>query len=385
MMSRDVEVDLLLETGGGGAARHVLDLHKELRKLGWKSNLLISIRRADKLFLQELSDISPEEISYFDLHRSPHSSDINAVWQLRRRFKQSSNRHILHAHSTKAAILGWAAGRFAEASVLTPHAYRGMDRTLTGSASFLVRKSEAIFSKAFNKVIAVSPDELRYVSSLGVADNHSCYIPNGVDTAAIRNRMRRQALTSSQKGNVPVIGFVGRLVYQKNPSLFLEVLKVLVEKNIVFRAVIVGDGPLRTTLAELASEYGLAHHIIWKEDTSAIEELNHMDVLVHTSHYESLPYTLLEAAAAEVPIVSVRNSGSEAIFRELVPSVIVETSQPCSLADAVTRILINPDVRANHIKALHTVAKRFTIQKMAESTIAVYEEVLSNASKRVLF
>jgi glycosyltransferase involved in cell wall biosynthesis len=376
-----VAIDLLLETGGGGAGRHVLDLHRELCRLGWRSTLLVSRLRADRMFLAELASLPPNQVHELKMARSPRVSDIPIIVQLRNRYANEKGRRILHAHSTKSGMLGWAAGDRVAGKVLTPHAYRGMDRTLSKRSAFIIRKLEATYSKAFGMVIAVSPDEKSYIKSLGISNERVCYIPNGVDKQSIRERMFPPSVDRTAR-KIPVFGFVGRLVSQKNPGLFLDALKVLSDRGVPFNALIVGSGELQESLARKATQQNINHLITWAGDIVAVEELSKIDLFVHTSRYESLPYTLLEAVAAEIPIVATENSGTRAIFEDLLPSAIVHTSTPYNLADAMLKLLEPGIVRSNHIEALQVIAQRFTIQKMVQSTVEVYEELLSRSGTK---
>jgi hypothetical protein len=174
-LGKDVEVDLLLETGGGGSGRHVLDLYAGLRKLGWRSHLVLSQYRADQGFLSEVDQVPHGDVTFLDMRRSPHISDLLALSQLRRLLAGSPRRHLLHAHSTKAGMLGYALGNVVSGKILTPHAYRGMDPTLTWHKSGAIRGIESTFSRAYNKIIAVSPDEETYLlSSLKIPRQQIC-------------------------------------------------------------------------------------------------------------------------------------------------------------------------------------------------------------------
>src|SRR6185437_10794918 len=100
--ANSVQVDLLLETGGGGAGRHVIDLYRGLRQLGWNAHLILSSRRADRTFAAEVAEIPRDHVTYLDLRRYPHPADFAAIAHLRRYISGSSVPHLVHAHSTKA-------------------------------------------------------------------------------------------------------------------------------------------------------------------------------------------------------------------------------------------------------------------------------------------
>ena len=368
-----LEVDLLLETGGGGSGRHVIDLYKGLRARGWDARLLLSARRADPNFKAELAQLPPEHLTFLDMHRSPHFSDLLVMARIRQRFLRSGRRHLLHAHSTKAGILGCALSRLDVKTVFTPHAYRGMDPLLKRPTAVALNRIEAAITSPYDRVIAVSPDEEAYIAALGIAEKRISYVPNGVDPIDIRTRVAQP-----RQHDAPVIGFVGRMVYQKNAALFLKAFRVLVDRGLDVRAMMIGDGPLRESLMQEAREANISHLIDWLGDVPSVEHLGRMDVVVHTSLYESLPYTLLEAAAASVPIVAVDNSGSRAVLGEHLPEAVLTGNNPAYLARAIVTLLGNATERRRHIAALQEVSRRFTVERMVDSTIDVYEAALAS-------
>ena len=376
IIENDVEIDLLLETGGGGSGRHVLDLYAELRRTGWDAHLILSQHRADRGFLEEVAHISRDHVTFINMRRSPHISDLHAISQLKSYIEGSHKRHLLHAHSTKAGMLGAALGKAVNCKVFTPHAYRGMDPSLPWHKAGAIRLAENVFSRAYSKIVAVSPEEEQYlISVLKIPRKRICYIPNGIDSASIRCRVDG-ASRQREKGTKPVIGFVGRLVHQKDPALFLETFRTVVGRGNAARAVIVGNGPLRVSLERSAAAYNLSHLIDWRGDAPGVEALGEMDVVVHTSRYESFPYTLLEAAAGAIPIVAVENSGSRAILGEELPEAIVASPEPDKLTDAILSVLHDGPTRRRYLAALDVVSQRFTIKNMVKAITSEYVHVL---------
>jgi glycosyltransferase involved in cell wall biosynthesis len=379
---KPLEIDLLLETGGGGSGRHVLDLYRGLESNGLDVKLIVSLRRADAAFLANLAEIQSDKIKYLDLHRPPHLSDIPAELELRRFFRTSGRYHLLHAHSTKAGIIGWRLGNAPVAKVFTPHAYRGMDTSLRRMPGFAIRSAEKIFSRGYDKIVAVSLAEATYLKTLGVPDNKVATIPNGVDIETIQKiAANAKPRDSSEK----IIGFVGRLVHQKNPQLFLRALQLLLQRGENVKAMIVGDGPLWDELQDEAIDLGIEDRVIWKGAVPALSELGNMDVAIHTSRYESLPYTLLELAAAGVPLVAVENAGSNEVMGAYLRDCIVSDGDPVKIATCVQALLHDGPARRQHLNTLRMIVETFSLNNMIEATMRVYEEVLNNLQLRPAF
>ena len=375
---RRPRVYLLLECGGGGSGRHVLDLYAGLVAAGWNVHLLLSSMRMDAGFAAEVASLPSTDVTFLRLRRSPHLSDLAEIRRIRKQLKLEGGAAVLHAHSTKAGIVAWALRGSAACRIFTPHAYRGMDPELKGYRAAAVRTAEKIFSHPFQSVIAVSQDEVGYARTLGVRPGRIHLITNGVHAAAIQQRV-----SSGKVSRVPgkrMLGFLGRLVEQKNPALFLRVVAECVRRGQDVHALIVGDGPLMPQLRQLARELQVEARVEWLGMVPALDVLKNMDVLVHTSAYESLPYALLEAVAANVPVVAVENAGSRAIFGELLPQCIAPAGTPAALAQAACNVLESDAVRAQYREAYTLIADRFSTQSMVEKTIIVYQDAWQAAA-----
>lgn len=369
---QDIQIDLLLETGGGGSGRHVLDLYRGLRQHNLQANLLLSSRRIDPVFAEELNGVPGEHVRYFAIRRSPHPSDIHISLALRNYL--GTGNHLLHAHSTKAGILGWAARNAPLKKIFTPHAYRGMDPTLSTARRIFIQNAERLFSSCFDRVIAVSPEELSYAeSSLGLRPERLHFCPNGVDVERIRSYNSGRKSDTRKKA---CLGFIGRLVPQKNPLLFLQTLLAIRQRGHDVEAIVFGDGNLLAPMQEYAAAHDLSNTVRWMGEQPVVPHLNEIDILVHTSTYESFPYTLLEAAAAGVPMISVKNAGSQAILEEHLPTAIVADNSSNALAEAIIHFLENDQERAKQERALAQIATQFSMEKMVMDTIQIYKNVL---------
>ena len=236
-MSTPAEVSLVLECGGGGAARHVLDVYRGLTARGWQVKIIASLVRADPLFLSELQSIPAGDLVEIEMHRRPHWSDLRALRQLERETAGSSPR-IVHAHSTKAGLLVSRLRSPALTKVFTPHAYRGLDKSLPAWQAWGIRLLETVISRPYDRVIAVSEEEMEYARQLGIAAQSVVYIPNGVDFKALQ--LRVSGSRERRADWTPAIGFVGRLVHQKNPMAFVRAFKALLDVNVEARAIVIG-------------------------------------------------------------------------------------------------------------------------------------------------
>lgn len=374
-MRNAYDINLLLETGCGGAARHVFDLYRGLKQRGRLVRLIVSIRRADPLFLAELGTIDPHDVYPINLRRSPSPEDIVAVVKLRRYLRHLTKPQVVHAHSTKAGAISAMLGSDRIATIFTPHAYRGMDTTLHGWQKAIVRGADRLLSNANRKVIASSPGEYAYARSLGISQKKLSLIVYGMDVHGVRDVGRNSGLIGSE--NACDVGFVGRLAHQKSPLTFLKVLEVMKASGFAFHGHIIGDGPLRPMLENYARDHQLTQYVTFYGTVNAIPLISHFDLFLHTSIYESFPYSLLEAVALGIPIVAVSNIGSEAILGGRLP-LIKGHLEHAEIADAAMNLFRDSAARDKIKAAYLNIEEEIKLGTMIDKIEAEYEALWQN-------
>jgi len=366
---------VLLAEATGGVTRHVIDLYKGLRSRGWQVGMVLSPFRLEARYRDELDQLDPADITYVSMRRAPHLTDLNACFEIARLLNTDPRETILHAHSTKAGMIGSLLHSRVRASLLTPHAYRGVDPNASGLSKSFFSLVERSFSRKYDRILAVAPGEMEYAKAIGIRPESLRYIPNGLDTSRIHFsevwRRRRQLHTPL------CLGFVGRLVYQKSPALFLEVLAKVARRLPDVRAIVVGDGVMKEKLRRLASRLEIERRIEWHGDVPAAKFLPAIDVMVHTSIYEGLPYSLIEACADLLPTVATSNYGSETLFRPRLPHNIASSRDADELASLVLSIVENDSLRKEQMGALAETAQRYSADTMVTSVEAEYCALVS--------
>lgn len=130
------------------------------------------------------------------------------------------------------------------------------------------------------------------------------FIPNGIDTERFRFDLaiRESVRAELGLGDAFVIGNVGRLCYQKNPSFLLDVFAEVLKHRPNSRLLLIGEGDDRVLLEEKAGSLGIADKIILYGVSTRVEHfLWAMDALVMPSRFEGLPVTAIEAQTAGLP------------------------------------------------------------------------------------
>lgn len=162
--------------------------------------------------------------------------------------------------------------------------------------------------------IAVAQTHAEFlVQRLRFPHNKVVAIANGIDVERFAPRDARPTRDAlGIEHDAPVMGIVAALRPEKNHALFLTGARRILDQLPRARFLVVGDGDRRAALEQLASQLRIAHATRFVGSRSDIPELlAAIDVLALTSHNEASPVSILEAMAAERPVVAA-NVGSVA-------------------------------------------------------------------------
>lgn len=310
-----MKICLVLESGGGGAGRHVLDLARELPLRGHAVTVIYSAVRAEARFIAELLDlpVTPVEVP---MTRNPGPRDLVATCRLAKALRQHGPFDIVHCHSSKAGALVRLVPTGAAPRIYTPHAFRALDPEASLLSRFAVTAIEQMLGRArTDALIAVSQGELTFAREQRIAPGRCHLIRNGVihPRSADREAVRRELRFAEDDF---VVGFVGRLSYQKAPERFVGAMVQVMHARDDVHAVMIGQGSHESMMASAIERSGLAGRFRLLGGADAQNYIGAFDVLMMTSRYEGLSYVMLESLAAGVPIISTDVAGAHDVIAE---------------------------------------------------------------------
>ncbi len=198
-------------------------------------------------------------------------------------------------------------------------------------------------------------------------------IRNGIDPARFDVAPRRR-----RKGRGILVGTIGRMHTQKGQRYFLETAAAVLWTHPETRFRIVGDGELRPSLEMLRRDLGLDDRVEFAgERTDASAELARMDIFLLPSLWEGLPYVVLEAMAAGVPVVATAVNGNRELITHGTNGLLVPVADAEAMAGAV-RSLIDDPARRTHLVngGKRTVRESFSLSEMIDRTVDVYRELM---------
>lgn len=235
-------------------------------------------------------------------------------------------------------------------------AYRGLDAGLARRADAVVVPSRAV------------ADDL--VRRLGYPRRGIVVIPNGIVPA------------SAPRARGDLVGTLSVLEPFKGLDVFLRAAALLAARRRELRFVVYGQGSEEERLARLSGELGLSERLTQPGHVPASQALESLGIYVLSSYWENAPMALLEAMDAGVPIVATRVGGVPEILSEATAQ-LVEAGDPHGLAQAIARLLDEPELREAQVAAARERVRRdFSAEANARATLALYERLLRQRSTR---
>lgn len=296
---------------------------------------------------------------------------LEAIYLLPHARKQNI-RHI-HAHfSVNAATIALVFSRMLGITFsFTAHNNFFTDRIVLRSklkeAKFIVAISE--FSKQY--LLDLYPKD-------PVADKFEI-IHCGVSTENFRTA------TPPLNPDVPLIYSVSQIVERKGYPVLIEACRILKDRGCRFRCQIAGDGAERGLLSEMITEYGLEQQVellgvVFQEDL--VQQLNqsHLFVLpcvtARNGDMDGVPVVLMEAMSMAIPCVSTYVSGIPELIEEG-EGLLVQEQDEQALADAIQRLLEDPDLRQRLGRAGQAkVIREYNIENNVQQLCELFERSL---------
>lgn len=365
----------LIESASGGSVRVALALTQGLAQAGDEVTFIYAPLRADEAFYQKKNSLSCVRFDPLPMERSVGWRDLVSLIRLYRLLKKLGPFDILHAHSSKAGALARLVGVLLPKTkvIYTPHAFV----TMAPDASRLYGVIERWLSPLGAALIAVSEAEKNHaLHAIGIAPHRVRVVPNGiaVDNSIMRD-VARQAMVVDD--SVFVVGFVGRLVEQKNPERLIEVFVRVSQTQPALRLALIGNGPLLPLVEEKVEAAGIGGNVLFFKNHEAQPLMPALDALLCSSDYEGLSLVFLEALQAGVPIVTTPVGGVEETVVSGVTGFVADDFTVDSLASALARLVVMPqEARQIMSAAAKQHGACFTIEAMTKTMRGVYQDVL---------
>jgi glycosyltransferase involved in cell wall biosynthesis len=178
-----------------------------------------------------------------------------------------------------------------------------------------------------------------------------------------------------------IVGGVGRLRYQKNFALFLEVAAEVCARLPQALFLIAGEGPEKTKLEEMGQKLGIASRVRFLGFVKDMPELyQSLDLLLLTSHFEGTPLTVLEAMAMGVPVVASQVDGVKEVLEDGRDGYLAPPGNREAFVEKVCRVLQDRSLRQKLSQVgQEKVGRHFSAEAMVHQVEALYLQYLKDA------
>lgn len=287
---------------------------------------------------------------------------------------------IVVTHSVKSHFLLWRSQLWREYPwVAFHHGYTTTDlkmRAYNWLDRFSLPKADQLITvcHAFARELASSAG----VPLEKILVRHNSIRPQPkVTPVEVQSLKTRLGIASDER----VVLTVGRLSREKAQIDLLAAHKHLGDTNhdISCRLIIVGDGPERGRLEAATEAHGIKERVIFTGQISEVQAFYAAaDVFALPSHSEGSPYVLLEAMAANLPIVATEVGGVPEIVADNESALLVPVNNPQAMAAAIASVLTASQLAQRLTEACAVlVASEYSPEKYARSVVEIYQRVIA--------
>ena len=353
----------------GGAQKYVYDLATTLKN----QHDVVVLAGGNGTLFKKLHQENVRTISLPDVQRN-----INIVQEIKSFFEvikilQTENPDVLHLNSPKAGGLGALTGRIAGVKkiVYTAHGWAFYEDRPAYQRS-LIQFFSYITVLLSDTTIAVSKRDQHAFDGWLCAKNKIIHIPNGVTSDT--SLSKTDARTTLHSYDIPTDGFMVGTIAELTKNKGLAYLVDAAQKIPNATFVVIGEGEDREKLESLISKYGLQDRFfLLGFIENAPRLLSAFDVFVLPSIKEGLPYVLLEAGLAGVPVVATQVGGVPEVINHKELGMLVSRKNSEGIVDAIVFLQQNQEKKVmmgNNLK--EKVTREYSQKNTIDQTVSVY-------------
>jgi glycosyltransferase involved in cell wall biosynthesis len=357
----------------GGLFRHVFDLARGQvargHRVGMIADSLTGGTHAETV-LRELAPSLALGLTRVAMHRQPYPTDAFALAHVMRRTAQSKA-DVVHGHGAKGGAFSRLAFNTSRpVRVYTPHG---------GSLLF---SNETLAGKIYlttERLLMPRGDLYLFESGFSAeAFNRKIGRPRGLVRIVHNGVMRAEFEPVTPAPAATDLIFMGELRELKGVDLLIDAVARLRSQGRRVTATLIGAGPDAAAFLAQVERLKLGDLIRFRPAMPARQAQTLGRVMVMPSRMESLPYVVLETAAAAMPLIATRVGGIPEIYGPQADA-LVAPDDAVALAGAIATTLDDPVAATEAARRLQErVAASFTVEAMVDGVLAAYDAALEN-------
>ena len=368
---------VITKSNWGGAQRYVYDLATHFQKSG-EYDVAVALGGEGELKTR-LEKAKIRVIPLAGLTRDVGVSDIAVFRKLRTLFKEE-HFDIVHLNSSKIGGLGALAARLAKVPhiIFTAHGWAFREEWRRPFQRKIIALLSWITVLLSHKTIAVSEYDARQGREFFFVKNKITLIHNGMEIPEFLSREEaRKTLTRnfSLGGRHPLwVGAIGELHKNKGHAYAIEAIRELVDEKTDILLVVLGEGEERARLEKMIAEYNLSDHVFLIPcPNNAARFLPAFDLFLFPSAKEGLPYAVLEAGAAGLPVIASSVGGIPEIITDMHSGILVRPKDAGEIVRAIDYLFEHKGAPEKFATKLQQkIKKEFSVTKMLRETEKAY-------------
>ncbi len=363
----------------GGAQKYVFDLAKNLDKNKYEVAVASHGKNTDWLF----KNLEAEKIQYYQLKNLRRKispiQDILAISEIKNLIK-SFKPDVIHLNSSKAGVIGSLASKKSNAIIVyTAHGFV-FNEPMSQIKRNIYLSAERFSSKYKNTIISISNFDYNTGIKNNIAPKEKfTTIQNGIDINDFqflsKNDARKQLGLSEKE---IVIGTIANYYKTKSLNRIIDAASLITKQHKNAKFLLIGDGPEKEKLTKKIEELGLLNNFFLGSMENAWSTLKAFDIFVLPSAKEGMPYTILEAMLAEVPIIATRVGGIPEMITDGENGLLVDSNKDThkQIAQKIKYYLDHPEIIPIFTnKGYRKLLSDFTLNRMMQETEKIYNKL----------
>jgi glycosyltransferase involved in cell wall biosynthesis len=357
----------------GGIFRHILDVANGQADRGHHVGLIADSLTGGERATAALAEIAPRlklGVHRIAIHREPHPTDV-VVWGRMSRLIRRLNPDVLHGHGAKAGAFVRMKGASSKTiRVYTPHG---------GSLHYPPNTMKGALYSRLERALMDRTDLFLFESAFA-RDTYQRMIgtPKGLVRCVFNGVTADEFDPIARAADATDIVYVGEFRHIKGADLLVDAVARLRGDGRPVTLTLAGDGEETEAITAQIAKLGLGEAVRLIGHVKARFGFSKGALLVVPSRGDSMPYVVIEAAAAGIPMVAANVGGIPEIFGPHADALFAPGIVP-AIADAIEGALEDPAAALARAKELRQrIFLHFSQKAMVEGVLAGYRDAFAN-------
>jgi glycosyltransferase involved in cell wall biosynthesis len=295
-----------------------------------------------------------------------HKFDFLSLLELRD-FIKNKNIQIIHLHLQKSIFFGILLKLFFNKNIkVIVHEHGGIFKNNFFYNLFLkYTKNKVDMFIADSKVTkekimcycAVPPDKIKVLY-------------NFVDLSRFKKKKHKR------KDNKFFVGLAGRIVKRKGWEIYIKAAKIISKKKANLRFVITGDGPDKQKLIKEIENEKSIDYLGYLNDIN--DFFNKIDCLVVPSYWEARSMVVMEAQAAQIPVIASNTEGLNEAIAHNKTGMLFEVGNAEKLADVILKLADDKNLKKKIIRNAYADVKNYSLENYFKKLKKIYSDLVGN-------